>query len=248
MFHPNPFGLPASFAPLFQPRSASAPPHWECRDRLLITVHHSSLAPTPPDPERTPLASASRIPLLRGLLPPFHAPHPLCRLRGHKPNRSTKAALTRSRALRIETQLGVLRPGRFDHARISLGDGPQSAAQQRLLEAIKAGKTDGGGTTNPSLAQSCRGTSVSERGAALVTAATTTSAMSSQSTSTGRSLEATPLVKGISASQSSPALGIVVKPLVFRGVAIQKAAVVAKDKRRRFGWLSRHSAAPGHPG
>ena len=87
-----------------------------------------------------------------------------------------------------------------------------------------------------------------ERGAALVTAATTTSAMSSQSTSTGGSLEAVPLVKGISANQSSPALGIVVKPLVFRGVAVQKGAVVATDKRHRFGLLSRHSTTPGHPG
>ena len=83
----------------------------------------------------------------------------------------------RSRALQIETQLGVLGPGRFDEARITLGDG-----------------------------------------------------------------------EGISASQSSPALGIVVKPLVFRGVAVQKGAVVAKDQRRRFGLLSRHSATPGHPG
>src|ERR1035437_2912130 len=114
----------------------------------------------------------------------------------------------------------------------------QSRRERRTVEA----------TTNPSLAQSCRGTSVSERDAALVTAATTTSAMSSQSTSTGRSLEAVPLVKGITANQSSPAFGIVVKPLVFRGVAVQKGAVVAKDKWRRFGWLSRRSATLGHRG
>jgi len=52
--------------------------------------------------------------------------------------RSTMPDWTRRGALRIETQLGVLRPGRFDEARISLGEGPQSAAQQRLLEAIKS--------------------------------------------------------------------------------------------------------------
>jgi hypothetical protein len=43
-------------------------------------------------------------------------------------------------------------------------------------------------------------------------------------------------------------LGIVVKPLVFQGVAVQKGAVVAKDTRRRIGLLSRHSATPGHLG
>ena len=127
---------------------------------------------------------------------------------------------------------------RIPNRRRSSGCSRQSRRERRTVEA----------TTNPSLAQSSRGTSVGDRGAALVTAATTTSAMSSQSTSTGRSLEAMPLVKGISASQSSPALGIVVKPLVLRGVAVQKGAVVAKDKRRRFGLLSRPSATPGHPG
>ena len=42
----------------------------------------------------------------------------------------------RSRALQIETQLGVLGPGRFDEARITLGDGPQPAAQQRLFGRV----------------------------------------------------------------------------------------------------------------
>jgi hypothetical protein len=55
----------------------------------------------------------------------------------------------RSRALQIEMQLGVLRPDRFDQARITLGDGPQSAAQQRLLKAIKAGKSNYGGDDQP---------------------------------------------------------------------------------------------------
>lgn len=46
------------------------------------------------------------------------------------------------------------------------------------------------------------------------------------SAKTGRSFEATPLVKGMSASQISPAFAIVVKTLVFRGVTVQKRAVI----------------------
>jgi hypothetical protein len=57
-------------------------------------------------------------------------------------------------------------------------------------------------------------------------AATTTSAASVQSTKTGRSFEAVPLVKGISAIQTSPGCGIVVKTLVLRGVAVEEGAVV----------------------
>jgi hypothetical protein len=64
-----------------------------------------------------------------------------------------------------------------------------------------------------------------------VTAATTTSAASSQSTRTGRSLEAPPLVNGMSASQISPAFGIAVKPFVFWRVAIQEGAVVSETER-----------------
>src|SRR2546422_4326320 len=65
-----------------------------------------------------------------------------------------------------------------------------------------------------------------KRGCAELTAATTTSAASVQSTKTGRSFEATPLVKGMSASQISPGCGIVVKTLVLRGVAVQEGAVI----------------------
>ena len=82
----------------------------------------TGLAPTRLDPGCAPPAAPSRIPLWR---PSASCFHPLYRLRRHTPSRSTKLALTRSRALQIETQLGVLGPGRFDEARITLGDGPQ---------------------------------------------------------------------------------------------------------------------------
>ena len=78
----------------------------------------------------------------------------------------------------------------------------------------------------PAAAQFCKATSVAERGCAEVTAATTTSAASVQSTKTGRSFEAEPLVKGISASQNSPDRGIVVKSLVLRGVAVEEGTVI----------------------
>jgi len=59
-----------------------------------------------------------------------------------------------------------------------------------------------------------------ERGSADVTAATTASVASVQSTKTGRSFEAAPFVKGISASQTSPGCGTVVEALVVRGIAV----------------------------
>lgn len=83
-------------------------------------------------------------------------------------------------------------------------------------------------TRNPSADQSCKRTSAGERGPAEVTAATITSAASTHNTRTGRSFEAVPLVKGISASQISPGNGIVVEAVVTRGVAVQERAVVAK--------------------
>ena len=79
------------------------------------------------------------------------------------------------------------------------------------------------GTRNPAAAQFCKRTSDAERGGADVTTATTTSAPSSQSKRTGRSLEATPLVNGMSASQNSPAAGIVVNSLVFGREAAQES-------------------------
>ena len=75
-------------------------------------------------------------------------------------------------------------------------------------------------TRKPAAAQFCKATSVEVRGRAEVMAATTTSAASVHSTKTGRSFEAVPFVKGISASQTSPGCGIVVKTLVLRGVAV----------------------------
>jgi hypothetical protein len=84
-------------------------------------------------------------------------------------------------------------------------------------------------TRKPDTAQFCNIISVVERGCAEVTAATTASAASVQSTKTGRSFEPAPLVKGISASQNSPGCGIVVKTLVLRGVAVEEGAVVSDD-------------------
>jgi len=75
-------------------------------------------------------------------------------------------------------------------------------------------------TRNPAADQFCKATSVAERGCAEVTAATTTSAESVQRTNTGRNFEAAPLVKGMSAIQTSPGCGIVVKSLVLRSVAV----------------------------
>ena len=75
-------------------------------------------------------------------------------------------------------------------------------------------------TRNPATDQFCKATSVVLRGWADVTAATTTSAASVQSTNTGRNFEAVPLVNGMSAIQTSPGSGIVVKPLVLRSVAV----------------------------
>jgi hypothetical protein len=57
-------------------------------------------------------------------------------------------------------------------------------------------------TRKPSAGQYCNETSIVERGGAEVTAATTTSAASVHSTSTGRSFEAVPLVKVMSAVQT----------------------------------------------
>ncbi len=92
-------------------------------------------------------------------------------------------------------------------------------------------------TRKPAADQFCKATSVVERGCAEVTAATTTSAASVQSTKTGRSFDAAPLVKGISASQSSPGWGIVVKALVLRGEAVEEGAVVAdNDPALIGGW------------
>ena len=42
----------------------------------------------------------------------------------------------------------------------------------------------------------------------------------------GRSFEAVPLVKGMSAIQTSPGCGITVEPLILRGIAVQEGAVV----------------------
>ena len=83
-------------------------------------------------------------------------------------------------------------------------------------------------TRKPAADQFCKATSVAQRGAAEVTAATTTSEASIQSTRTGRSFEAVPLVKGISATQISPGCGIVVKPLILEGIAVQESAVIAR--------------------
>ncbi len=55
-----------------------------------------------------------------------------------------------------------------------------------------------------------KGTSVGERGAAEVTAATTASSPSNHRTNKGRFFEPLPLVKGMSATQNSPGwIGIV---------------------------------------
>src|ERR1039458_8860151 len=82
-------------------------------------------------------------------------------------------------------------------------------------------------TRKPSACQSCKETLLVERGFAEVTAATTASPASSQSTSTGRIFEALPSVNGISASQISPGDGVIVKPFVRGREAVQKCAVVA---------------------
>jgi hypothetical protein len=102
----------------------------------------------------------------------------------------------------------------------------QSSRERRTVE----------GTRKPALDQSLSGTSLALRGWTDVTAATTTSFASTQRIKTGRTLDAKPLVKGISASQISPARGIVVKSLVLGRVAVQKSFVVAQG-RRRFGKL-----------
>ena len=81
-------------------------------------------------------------------------------------------------------------------------------------------------TRNPAADQFCKFTSVVERGCAEVMAATTASPASVQRTKTGRSFEAAPLVKGMSAIQTSPGFGIVVKTLVLRGVAVEEGTVV----------------------
>ena len=99
----------------------------------------------------------------------------------------------------------------------------QSNRDSRTVEAVR----------KPDVDQFYKATSVVERGGAEVMAATTTSAASVQSTKMGRSFEVTPLVKGISASQTSPGSGIVVKTLVLRSVAIQEGTVVT-DRRRSF--------------
>src|SRR5208282_5636601 len=85
-------------------------------------------------------------------------------------------------------------------------------------------------TRNPAADQFCKATSVVERDCTDVTAATTTSAASVQRTNTGRSFEATPLVKGMSAIQTSPGSGIVVKTLVLWSVAVEEGAVVTDDR------------------
>jgi hypothetical protein len=69
-----------------------------------------------------------------------------------------------------------------------------------------------------------KATSVNERGEAVVTAATTTSAASSQRTSTGRFFEAVWLVNGMSATHNSPG-EIIVQPLVLRSVAVQEGVM-----------------------
>ena len=69
-----------------------------------------------------------------------------------------------------------------------------------------------------------------ERGAAEFAAATTTSAASIQSTNTGCSLDAAPLVKGMSVSQISPDCGIVVQALVVRGVTVKESTVVTENQ------------------
>jgi hypothetical protein len=83
-------------------------------------------------------------------------------------------------------------------------------------------------TRKPAGCQSVKITSVGERGGAEVTAATTTSAESSQRRRTGRILDALPSVKGISASQIAPGDGVIVKPFVCGSVAVQKCAVAAR--------------------
>jgi hypothetical protein len=60
-------------------------------------------------------------------------------------------------------------------------------------------------------------------------------------------LEATPLVKGISASQISPACGIVVKSFVFGCVTVQEGAVVAKGQRCLPAALHASGAKLSHP-
>jgi len=61
-----------------------------------------------------------------------------------------------------------------------------------------------------------------------VTAATTQSAASNQSISTGRIFDARPFVNGIFASQISPGNGIVVETFVLWSVAIQERCVIAR--------------------
>jgi hypothetical protein len=86
------------------------------------------------------------------------------------------------------------------------------------------------GTRTPAPNQFCKPTSVGEHGCEDGTAATNTSAESIHKTKTGRILEATPFVKGISASQSSPGCGIVVKTFVLWGVAVEEGPVVASSR------------------
>jgi hypothetical protein len=59
--------------------------------------------------------------------------------------------------------------------------------------------------------------------------------------------DATPLVKGISASQISPALGIVVESLVLGHVTVQEGSVIAQGQRRARALLSGRRMATGHP-
>ena len=74
-------------------------------------------------------------------------------------------------------------------------------------------------TRKPAADQFCKATSVVERGAAEVTAATTTSEASVQCTRTGRSFEAVPLVKRDFSDPDFARL---------QGIAVQESAVIAR--------------------
>jgi hypothetical protein len=107
-------------------------------------------------PSNLHLSAVPVIDLLQATLQPLRCRQPVALHSANGPRHSGFAShdfialmRRRIRALQIETQLGVLGPSRFDEARIALGDGSQPAAQQRLFEAIKAGKTDGGGDDQP---------------------------------------------------------------------------------------------------
>lgn len=98
----------------------------------------------------------------------------------------------------------------------------QSSRDKRTVDAQR----------NPDGCQSESGTSNSERGDALVTAAATASAPSSHRIKTGRFFVPPPDVNGILATQNSPGRIVIVQTFVLGCVTIQECRVIS----RRLAW------------